>query len=200
MRHKVRSTSSKEFNIGDKIYYKRNDSKYWRGPGIVAGINGKQISVDHTGCNVRVHVSSMRHVTEQTVSEESIEEDSHNQETDLHDLCLDGLDDVVNDLVNNEDHELAAAVIDDLPFAVGNMSDEEDDEAELDATDQYSEDNNREITSQSSEDDGEIIAPSSEVARNSAMETNEVGEGNSDSTNKDVLIPKVKDIVRANKC
>ena len=111
-------------------------------------------------------------------------------------MCLDGLDDVVNDLVNNEDHELVAAVIDDLPFALGNMSDEEDDEAELDATDQYSEDNNREITSQSSEDDGEIIAPSSEVARNSAMETNEVGEGNSDSTNKDVLIPKVKDVIK----
>ena len=121
---------------------------------------------------------------------------THNQETDLHDLCLDGLDDVVNDLVNNEDHELVAAVIDDLSFALGNMSDEEDDEAELDATDQYSEDNNKKITSKSSEDDGEIIAPSSEVARNSAMETNEVGEGNSDSTNKDVLIPKVKDVIK----
>ena len=46
----------KDLQNGDEVYYKRNDSKEWHGPGVVIGKDGKQILVRHGGIYVRVHM------------------------------------------------------------------------------------------------------------------------------------------------
>ena len=38
------------------VYYKRNDSNVWRGPGVVIGRDGKQVLVKHGGVYIRVNV------------------------------------------------------------------------------------------------------------------------------------------------
>ena len=54
--HNVRATIPEQLICGDKVYYKRNNSHEWHGPGTVIGFDGKQILVKHGGVYVRVHV------------------------------------------------------------------------------------------------------------------------------------------------
>lgn len=56
LKHNIRLSDSMEVQCGDEVFYKRNDSTEWRGPGIVIGRDGKQILVRHGGVYVRVHV------------------------------------------------------------------------------------------------------------------------------------------------
>ena len=55
LRHNVRSTDASEISNGSEVYYKRNDSHEWYGPGVVIGRDGKQFLVRHGGVYVRVH-------------------------------------------------------------------------------------------------------------------------------------------------
>ena len=55
---------------GDNVYYKRNDSAGWHGPGVVIGIDNKQVLVRHGGMVVRVHTARLVGAT----SEDSLEE------------------------------------------------------------------------------------------------------------------------------
>ena len=56
LRHNVRPTDGSNIASGDEVYYKRNESPEWRGPGIVIGRDGKVFIVKHGGTYVRVHV------------------------------------------------------------------------------------------------------------------------------------------------
>ena len=56
LRHNVRESPAERVQNGDNVYYKRNDSHEWRGPGVVIGRDGKQFIVKHGGLFVRVHV------------------------------------------------------------------------------------------------------------------------------------------------
>ena len=51
--HKIR-VSSEEFKPGDKVYYKREMSQKWKGPGFVIGQDRKVVFVRHGSVNVRV--------------------------------------------------------------------------------------------------------------------------------------------------
>ena len=50
----TRTTTSKEFNNGDTVYYKRNSDNDWHGPGTIIGIDGKVVLVRHGGNVLRV--------------------------------------------------------------------------------------------------------------------------------------------------
>ena len=53
LRHPVR-VSEVEFNQGDKVFYKRDDSNRWRGPGSIIGVDGKVAFIKHGSRLVRV--------------------------------------------------------------------------------------------------------------------------------------------------
>ena len=56
LRSNIRTTCASDLVNGDEIFYKRNDSERWHGPGVVVGIDGKQVMVRHGGNLHRVHV------------------------------------------------------------------------------------------------------------------------------------------------
>ena len=55
LRHNVRSSNDAKFEMGDIVYFKRNDNNKWRGPGTIIGQEHKQILIKHGGFYVRVH-------------------------------------------------------------------------------------------------------------------------------------------------
>ena len=40
--------------VGDHVYYKRNDSKVWHGPGVILGVDSNLALVRHGGSHLRV--------------------------------------------------------------------------------------------------------------------------------------------------
>ena len=53
--HNTRTSNEIRYTTGDIVYYKRNTSQEWRGPGSVIGQDGQQILIKHGITYVRVH-------------------------------------------------------------------------------------------------------------------------------------------------
>jgi len=53
--HNVRTSSEIKYVTGDIVYYKRDNTKQWRGPGVVIGQVGQQVFVKHGSFYIRVH-------------------------------------------------------------------------------------------------------------------------------------------------
>ena len=53
--HNTRSSNGLKYLTGDSVYYKKKDSREWRGPGTVIGQDGQQILIKHGSLYVRVH-------------------------------------------------------------------------------------------------------------------------------------------------
>ena len=66
LKHKIRTTSAMDYQIGEEVYYKRNNTDRWIGPARIIGIDGKNILIKHQS-NV-VSVSQCR-VTHRAVNE-----------------------------------------------------------------------------------------------------------------------------------
>ena len=56
LRHNIRPSAKHRFFQGDIVYYKRNDSKKWRGPGRVIGMESSIVLIKHGNQYVKVHV------------------------------------------------------------------------------------------------------------------------------------------------
>ena len=52
---KVRTYADVIYEPGMKVYYKRNDTKGWKGPAVVLGVEGKCILIRHGGAFYRMH-------------------------------------------------------------------------------------------------------------------------------------------------
>ena len=46
-KHKIRTSTSLDYQIGEEVFYKRNDIDMWLGPGKIIGIDGKNILIRH---------------------------------------------------------------------------------------------------------------------------------------------------------
>ena len=57
---KTRTATGLVYEVGDLVYYKRNDPKRWRGPGTVIGKVRNQIYVKHGGSYLRVNPCHIR--------------------------------------------------------------------------------------------------------------------------------------------
>ena len=56
LRHNIRPSVNNIFVTGDLVFYKRNDSKKWRGPGKVIGTESSTVLIKHGMHYVKVHV------------------------------------------------------------------------------------------------------------------------------------------------
>ncbi|XP_057305251.1 uncharacterized protein LOC130642182 [Hydractinia symbiolongicarpus] len=57
LRHNVRTYSDETYLNGEKVFYKRKNTKGWKGPGVVLGQDGQMVLVRHGGNFYRVHPS-----------------------------------------------------------------------------------------------------------------------------------------------
>ena len=55
LKHNIRPSSHNKFFNGDIVFYKRNDSRKWKGPGKVLGSDSSNILIKHGPQYVRVH-------------------------------------------------------------------------------------------------------------------------------------------------
>ena len=61
LKHQTRSSTPHIFQNGDSVYYKRDSSKEWKGPGTVIGIENQTIIIKHGSVYVRVHPCRVMH-------------------------------------------------------------------------------------------------------------------------------------------
>ena len=61
LKHQTRSSTPHIFQNGDSVYYKRDSSKQWKGPGTVIGIENQTIIIKHGSVYVRVHPCRVMH-------------------------------------------------------------------------------------------------------------------------------------------
>ena len=117
LRHNIRSNESSEIEIGDHVYYKRNNSHEWHGPGTVIGREGKQFLVRHGGIYVRVHECRLVSTQLDKVSKlenESVQNDESNSQNldEDSDFQVDNaspIENEVNDPQMSEDSDYSDA-------------------------------------------------------------------------------------------
>ena len=76
LRHNVREATTMTFEPGNRVYYKRIDSDYWRGPAVVIGKDSHQVILKHGGLFVRAHPTSLQKIEEEPDFRSSVVEES----------------------------------------------------------------------------------------------------------------------------
>ena len=71
LRSKVRVYSDEEYLSGEKVYYRRQNTKGWKGPGVVLGSEGNFVLIRHGGAFYRVHPCQLMKVTKTVYGEKS---------------------------------------------------------------------------------------------------------------------------------
>ena len=133
---KTRVSTGIIYQPGDIVYYKRNDSNQWKGPGTVSGRENKQILVKHGVVYIRAHACRLQHVqnSQMTSTKENIEsENSGNVENknELLDIYDDSDIEINNEIKqvnnapqtneNNESNQANAATSTNFPKANDNI-------------------------------------------------------------------------------
>ena len=55
LNHNIRTSNDVVFVAGDRVYYKRKDTKKWKGPATVMAKDGQQVLLKHGGLYIKVH-------------------------------------------------------------------------------------------------------------------------------------------------
>ena len=66
------------FNLGQEVYYKRNNGIKWKGPGKIIGQDGPVVFIRHGGHYVKIHCSRIQ-LSNTNMEKENDLEGSHNQ-------------------------------------------------------------------------------------------------------------------------
>ena len=107
LKHNLRLYKDVIFTTGDGVYYKRNNSKRWKGPGKVIGVDAQQILVKHGSFYVRCHSSHVI-LKDEDVRKRTLRSSHIVANSDAQDQVMNGnstLDfDAQDRNVNNDNH------------------------------------------------------------------------------------------------
>ena len=67
--HNIRTSCEDQYENGDKVFFKRDNSKRWYGPAIVIGQDGKQVIVKNGSQVIRVHKTRLNHIGKEYVEQ-----------------------------------------------------------------------------------------------------------------------------------
>ena len=101
LKHQIRSLGG-QFQIGDKVFYKRDNDHKWKGPGKVIGQDGKISFIRHGNIYVRVPTYRLVHVGKEFVKSEINDANLHNASFDTLTKEINGSDSSEDDLTGNE--------------------------------------------------------------------------------------------------
>mgnify|MGYP001795813812 CR=1 FL=1 len=108
LKHQIRTSGDDYYTTGELVYYKRENSNQWHGPGTVIGQDGKQILVKHGSTYVRVHSCRLTHAVEcdqNEITDKSNHDISKSQAVAIDNLNLHN-NAVVYDTDSSEDEQL----------------------------------------------------------------------------------------------
>lgn len=109
--HNTRTSNGTKYLTGDSVYYKRKDSREWKGPGVVIGQDGQQILVKHGSTYVRVHPCRvMLKDTSPSLSQRTTDDGNHAEDPVMQ---SDGANEDVSDSVRCDDDSDTDIVDDD---------------------------------------------------------------------------------------
>ena len=75
LKRKTRTATILKYQTRDQEYYKKKDSRYWKGPGEVTGYDNKQVSTRHGETYIRVGPCKLKLVNK--VEEDLNKSDDH---------------------------------------------------------------------------------------------------------------------------
>jgi transposase InsO family protein len=79
-KHKTRTYSDEQFTSGEKVYYRRNNFKGWKGPATVLGNDGKVVLVRHGGAFYRCHRCHLMKVQKSAMRSENVTDKTGQQQ------------------------------------------------------------------------------------------------------------------------
>ena len=119
-KHNLRTYQDAIFATGDTVYYKRRDSKKWKGPGKVIGVDDQQILIKHGSTYVRCHPSHaiLRDITEKGVPENrksysDLKEKTNNDLKKAYEDRSDSSQDNINDNYDSDEEDFPSEQADD---------------------------------------------------------------------------------------
>ena len=88
LKHNLRPDAEKKYMSGDMVFYKRNDSRKWKGPGRVIGSESSNVLIKHGSQYVRVHACRVMLDKRDDHAEEHVNSDGNmNNEKKEDDDC-----------------------------------------------------------------------------------------------------------------
>ena len=117
LRSKTRTYVDAEYKTGDMVYYRRKNTKGWKGPATVLGKDGKVVMLRHGGSLVRVHPCHLMKdlMSSQSVSQSArkkkapgskgAEVSKESDDTTDDDTCTEEADDSAGEDDNDEEEE-----------------------------------------------------------------------------------------------
>ena len=185
LRHNVSSYKDAIFVSGDNVYYKRRDSKKWKGPAKVIGVDGQQILVKHGSFYYRCHPSHVilsEYTREQKGNikqSKAIERNEHTIEKEDNEDTIekeDNVDQVIKAVVERNNVEWSDDSEDDYQYerSEGATSEEVNSDSEdiEDTVKSSSSDDVAESFKENEDNGDDITEKSSDVAAESSQENN----------------------------
>ena len=114
LEHNLRTYQNGIFVTGDTVYYKRRDSKNWKGPGKFNGVDGQQILIKHGSTYVR---SNPSHVILKDTTDKGVHENRRScsdlKEKQTNEDSSDSSEDNISDNYDSNEEDFSSEQADD---------------------------------------------------------------------------------------